>query len=86
MLETTYIFSLRQLLKIAFELKRCLWQKLKPKKFLNVSKATIEKQVGSWVQKVKTSHVAIDNHMTIEASINWEEYNRGCVGRWRFWN
>jgi hypothetical protein len=24
--------------------------------------------------------------MTIEASINWEEYNRGCVGRWRFWN
>jgi hypothetical protein len=47
MLETTYIFSLRQLLKIAFELKRCLWQKLKPKKFLNVSKATIEKQVGS---------------------------------------
>jgi hypothetical protein len=30
MLETSYILSLGQLLKIALELKRCLWQKLKP--------------------------------------------------------
>jgi hypothetical protein len=65
MLETTHILSLRQLLKIALELKRCLWQKLKLKKFLNVSRTTIEKQVGSLVPKVKTSVVAVDNHMTI---------------------
>jgi hypothetical protein len=32
MLETSYILSLGQLLKIVLELKKYLWQKLKPKK------------------------------------------------------
>jgi hypothetical protein len=32
MLGTNYIFSLEQLLRITPELKRYLWQKLKPKK------------------------------------------------------
>jgi hypothetical protein len=39
--------NLGQLLKIALELKIYLWQKLKLKKTHNVSKATIDKQVGS---------------------------------------
>jgi hypothetical protein len=43
MLETSYILSLGQLLKIPLELKRYLWQKLKPKKTKNGSRATIEK-------------------------------------------
>jgi hypothetical protein len=38
MLETSYILNLRQLLKIAPELKRSPWQKLKPKKTQNVNK------------------------------------------------
>jgi hypothetical protein len=53
------------LLKIVFELKRCLWQKLKLKKTHNLSRATIEKQVGSSVPEVGTIVVAIDNHMEI---------------------
>ncbi len=32
MLETSYVLNLGQLFKIALELKRSLWQKLKPKK------------------------------------------------------
>jgi hypothetical protein len=65
MLETSYILILGQLLKIAFELKRHLWQKLKPKKTSNVSRATIDKQVGSSVPEVRTYVVAINNHIAI---------------------
>jgi hypothetical protein len=46
MIEISYTLNLRQLLKIAAKLKRYLWQKLKPKKTPNVSKATTDKQVG----------------------------------------
>jgi hypothetical protein len=53
------------LLKIALELKRYFWQKLKPKKTQNVSIVTIDKQVGYLVLKVRTTDVVIDNHMTI---------------------
>ncbi len=53
------------MLKIAHELKRYLWQKLKLKKTWNVNKATTNKQVGSLVPKVGTTFVAIDNHMAI---------------------
>jgi len=65
MLETNNILSLGQLLKIILELKRYLWQKLKPKKTYNVSKTTIEKQVGSSIPEVRTIAIAIDNHMVI---------------------
>ncbi len=48
MLETNYILNLGQLLKIAYELKRYLQQKLKLEKIQNVSRTIIEKtQNGS---------------------------------------
>ncbi len=65
MLERNYILNLGQLFKIAPKLKRYLWQKLKPKKIQNVSKATTQKQIGYLVPKVRTIVVAIYNHMTI---------------------
>jgi hypothetical protein len=43
MLKTSYILNLGQLLKIALELKRYLWQKLKLEKNKNLSITTIEK-------------------------------------------
>ncbi len=43
MLEISYTLDLGQLFKIAPELKRYLWQKLKLKKNQNVNRATIEK-------------------------------------------
>jgi hypothetical protein len=61
----SYTLNLGQLLKIIHELKRYLWQKLKPEKIQNVSKKTIEKQVGSLIPEVKTTVVTIDNHMEI---------------------
>jgi hypothetical protein len=42
-----------------------LWQKLKLEKIQNVSKTTIEKQVGFSIPKVRTITVAIDNHMPV---------------------
>jgi hypothetical protein len=43
MLKTSYILNLGQLLKIAPELKKYFWQKLKPKKTQNASETTIDK-------------------------------------------
>jgi hypothetical protein len=65
MLELSYTLNLGQLLKIAFELKRYLWQKLKPEKTQNVSRTITEKQVGSLVPKVRIVVVTINNHMAI---------------------
>ncbi len=65
MLKTIYILNLRQLLKIILELKRYIWQKLKPKKTQIVNKTTIEKQVGSLILEVGTTIVIIDNHKAI---------------------
>jgi hypothetical protein len=65
MLETSYTLNLGQLLKIALELKRYLWKKLKPKTTQNVNRATTYKQVGLLVLEVGTSTIAIDNHMAI---------------------
>ncbi len=65
MLKINYTLNLGQLLKIALELKRYFWQKLKLKKIQNVSKTTIHKQVNSLVLEVGTTTVAIDNHMAI---------------------
>jgi hypothetical protein len=53
------------LLKITFELKIYLLHKLKSKKIQNLSRATIDKQVGSLVPKVGTIVVVIDNHMVV---------------------
>jgi hypothetical protein len=65
MLKTNYTLYLGQLLKIIPELKRYLWPKLKPKKTQNVNRATIDKQVGSLVLKVRIVVVAIDNLMAV---------------------
>ncbi len=65
MLETSYILNFGQLLKTAPKLKIYLWQKLKPKKIQNVSKATRDKQVGPLVPKVGTIIVAINNHVVV---------------------
>jgi hypothetical protein len=65
MLESSYTLNLRQLLKIAPELKKYIYQKLKPKKTQNVSRVTIEKQVSSLVLEVGTIIVTINNHMAI---------------------
>jgi hypothetical protein len=62
MLKTSDILNLGQLLIIIHELKRYLWKKLKPKKTQNVSRVTIDKQVGSLAPKVGTIVVTIDNH------------------------
>ncbi len=53
------------MLKIAHDLKRYLWQKLKPNKTQNLSRTTIEKQVSSIVPEVGTIVVAINNHMVV---------------------
>jgi hypothetical protein len=63
MLESSYILNLRQLLKIALELKRYLWQKLKPKKTQNLKITTTNKQVSSSIPKVGTVAIVINNHM-----------------------
>jgi hypothetical protein len=42
-----------------------LWQKLKPKKIQNVSRAIIDKQVGSSVLEVGIVVVIINNQMEI---------------------
>jgi hypothetical protein len=65
MLETSYILNLGQSLKIAPELQRYLWLKLKLEKTQNVCKTTTKKQVGSSLPKVGTIVVAIDKHMVV---------------------
>jgi hypothetical protein len=65
MLETSYTLSLGQLLKITLELKKYLWQKLKPKKTQNLSRTTTNKQINSLVPKVGTIIVSIDNRMVV---------------------
>jgi phage terminase large subunit len=65
MLETSYTLNLGQLLKVALELKRYLWQKLKLEKIQNVNRATTYKQVGSLVLELGITIVAIDNHMVV---------------------
>ncbi len=72
------------MLKIALELKRYFWQKLKPKKTHNLSKTTIDKQVSSSIPKVGTTVVAIDNHMAIIQIQIKKENKKGCVARWKF--
>jgi hypothetical protein len=65
MLEESYTLSLGQLLKIALEWKIYLWKKLKLEKVHNLSRKTIDKQVGSSVPEVKIVAITIDIHMAI---------------------
>jgi hypothetical protein len=50
-LETNYSLNLGKLLKIAIELKRYLWQKLKLEKTQNLTKVTIENKLVLQYQK-----------------------------------
>jgi len=52
MLKTNYTLNLGQLLKMSYELKKSLWQKMKPNKPQNVAKIIIEKIVPFIVPKV----------------------------------
>jgi len=65
MLETNHTLNLKHLLKIALELKKYLWQKPKLDKTQNLSKATIDKQLGFLTPKVGTIVVSIDNQMVL---------------------
>ncbi len=65
MLETSYTLNLGQLFKIALEVKRYMWQKLKQEKIQNVNRATTNKQVGFLIPEVGIAVVAIDNHMAV---------------------
>ncbi len=65
MLEISYTMSLGQLFKIAVELKRYIWQKLKLNKTHNVNKTTTQEQVGSSIPEVGTIVIAIDTHMVV---------------------
>jgi hypothetical protein len=65
MLEISYTLNLGQLFKIALELKRYLWQKVKPEKIRNVNIATINKQVCFSILKVGTTIVVINNCMIV---------------------
>jgi hypothetical protein len=56
---------LGQLFKITLELKKYLWQKLKLEKTHNLNKETTNKQVVFSIPKVRTTTIAIDNHMAI---------------------
>ncbi len=51
MQETSYTLNLGQLLKIAHELKRYFWQKLKLEKTQNVNKTTTKKKLVLQYQK-----------------------------------
>jgi hypothetical protein len=61
MLERSYNLNLGHLFKIAHELKKYLWQKLKLEKTQNVTKTTTDKQVGSLVLELGIVVIAIDN-------------------------
>jgi hypothetical protein len=65
MLETNYTLSLGQFLKIAFELKRYLWQKLKLEKIQNLNRITTKKQVGFSIPEAGIANVVIDNQMAV---------------------
>jgi hypothetical protein len=65
MLKTSYILNLGQLFTIVPKLNRYLWQKLKPEKTHNLSKTTIDKQVGYLVPKVGIVVIVINNHMVV---------------------
>jgi hypothetical protein len=70
MLERSYTLNLGQLFKIAHELKKYLWQKLKLKKTQNVNKTTTDKQVGSSVLELRIVIIAIDNPSRVETKEN----------------
>ncbi len=50
----------------------------KPKK----TKSVVDWLVSSLVPKVGIVDAAINNHMVVIMTIDWEEYNWGCVAGW----
>lgn len=77
MLEISYILNLGQLLKMAPNLKKYLWQKLKPKKQLGCLKVVFEKLVhSSFCTLYNTDVQLLKKQYGGYSSINWEEYHR----------
>ncbi len=68
MLETTYILRLNQLLKITPDLKKYMWQKLKPKKSNITIKQMLEPNGATMVEtcsKLDIIVTTLDNQMAI---------------------
>ncbi len=63
MLETSYILNLWQLLKMTFELKRYLWQIMKPNEPHSVAKNF--KIISFVLLEATTTIVVIDSHMVV---------------------
>ncbi len=63
MLETSYILNLWQLLKMTFELKRYLWQIMKPNEPHSV--ANFFKIISFVLLEATTTIVVIDSHMVV---------------------
>ncbi len=68
MLETTYTLRLHQLLKVAPNLKKYMWQKLKLQKPNIDTKTTIKPSLAIEIEthsKVDTPTIEVDNQMAI---------------------
>jgi hypothetical protein len=68
MLETTYTLRLGQLLKITPNLKKYMWQKLKPKKSNIIIKMILEPSVATMIEKqskINIIVIKVDNQMAI---------------------
>ncbi len=68
MMETTCTMRLGQLLKIAPDLKKYMWQKLKPKKPNITTKVILKPNVATMVEthyKVDITTLEVDNQMVI---------------------
>ncbi len=66
--ETTYTLRLCQLLKIALDLNKSMWQKLNPKKPNIFTKMISEPNVATMIEthfKVDTTSIEIDNQMIV---------------------
>jgi hypothetical protein len=67
-METTYTLRLGQLLKIAPNLKKYMWQKLKRKKHDIATKVILESNVAIVIEthsKVDTVTIEVDNQMVV---------------------
>jgi hypothetical protein len=68
MLETIYTLRLSQLLKIAQNLKICMWQKLKLEKPNIATKMILEPNVATMVEthfEIDTTTIELDNQMVV---------------------
>ncbi len=68
MLDTTYTLKIGQLVKIAPDLKKYMWQKLKPKKLNITTKQILEPSVATMVAthfELNTITIKVDNQVVV---------------------